>query len=342
MSRTFEYYETVDKGAVVMYFATGLKEGKSYRLRISGVSDLAGNLVPASSPVLWTFSVGPDAYKYTTLDSLGSTWSPFKVPEAIGAGATLTMVNTPKLGGMSTNDGAARVDYRWDSAASHARVDVRVDSSAAIASLRWSPAGHILQAFCYGDGSGNEVRLAVRDSLPNGTVQRVLGPADTLSWVGWRLLEWNFDRDTLPYGQPGPSGIMRFDGFSLSPVPGMSAFGGQIGFDQIQLADKIISGVDAETPFLPLSFAFHQNYPNPFNPSTTITYTVPGSVGTRHVLSLKVFDLLGRCVATLVDGEETPGRKSVRFNAAGFASGIYYYSLRVDGTRQTRPMLLIR
>jgi hypothetical protein len=101
---------------------------------------------------------------------------------------------------------------------------------------------------------------------------------------------------------------------------------------------------------LPESPLLMQNYPNPFNPSTTIRYAVPGRAGTlpapqtagRHATSLEVFDVLGRRVATLVDGVETPGVKTVQFNAADLPSGIYFYRLSVGGFVQTRRMMLVK
>jgi hypothetical protein len=65
-----------------------------------------------------------------------------------------------------------------------------------------------------------------------------------------------------------------------------------------------------------------QNYPNPFNPSATINYQLPGA-GTRYIVSLKVYDMLGREVATLVDGVKEVGSYSVAFDGGKLASGVY-------------------
>lgn len=75
-------------------------------------------------------------------------------------------------------------------------------------------------------------------------------------------------------------------------------------------------------------YSLDQNHPNPFNPSTTIGYAIPG--GARGHASLRVYDMSGREVATLVDGVEEPGRKSVQFDASNLASGVYFYRLLVQ------------
>jgi len=82
--------------------------------------------------------------------------------------------------------------------------------------------------------------------------------------------------------------------------------------------------VEAETG-LPKSFAMNQNYPNPFNPSTTIKYQMPAS---GHV-TLKVFDILGNEIATLVNSNVAAGYHTVQFNANNLSSGIYLYQIKV-------------
>lgn len=89
---------------------------------------------------------------------------------------------------------------------------------------------------------------------------------------------------------------------------------------------------------LPNSFELAQNYPNPFNPSTVISWQSPIS-GHQE---LKVFDVLGNEVATLVDGIKEAGYHSVEFNAAGLASGVYFYKLQAGSFTETKKMMLIR
>lgn len=88
----------------------------------------------------------------------------------------------------------------------------------------------------------------------------------------------------------------------------------------------------------PIKFTLEQNYPNPFNPSTNIQY----AVSNRQFVTLKVYDLLGKEVATLVNEEKPAGNNDVEFNASQLASGIYYYQLRAGDFVETKKMVLMR
>ncbi len=95
----------------------------------------------------------------------------------------------------------------------------------------------------------------------------------------------------------------------------------------------------------PSEFALHQNYPNPFNPTTEIRYQIPEVRGQRSEVSrvtLRVFDILGREVATLVDEVQDAGFKSAEFDASGLSSGVYFYRIHAGDFVQTKKLLLMR
>ena len=89
---------------------------------------------------------------------------------------------------------------------------------------------------------------------------------------------------------------------------------------------------------VPSGYALAQNYPNPFNPSTIIEYSVPSA---GHV-ELRVFDLLGRTVATLVNGDLSAGTHRVTFNATGLPSGTYFYSMHAGSFSATKALVLVK
>ena len=93
-----------------------------------------------------------------------------------------------------------------------------------------------------------------------------------------------------------------------------------------------------EIEIAPSTYLLEQNYPNPFNPSTTISYSIPEAGN----VELKVYDILGNEVATLVNEVKSPGNYTAVLNASSFASGVYVYTLRTNNFVQTKKMILMK
>ncbi len=89
---------------------------------------------------------------------------------------------------------------------------------------------------------------------------------------------------------------------------------------------------------LPDDFELYQNYPNPFNPSTTISFDLPKS----EYVTLRVYDITGRLVSTLVDQQKSAGFYQIRFDASGLSSGVYIYQLETERFTQNRKFTLIK
>jgi hypothetical protein len=89
---------------------------------------------------------------------------------------------------------------------------------------------------------------------------------------------------------------------------------------------------------IPDEFQLEQNYPNPFNPSTIIGYRLPSDA----FVVLKVFDILGREVETLVNENQDRGNYSIQFNASNLPNGVYFYSLDAGTFHNTKKLLLFK
>ena len=108
---------------------------------------------------------------------------------------------------------------------------------------------------------------------------------------------------------------------------------------QIAAFYDVISGIGKRSDAaLPAEFDLAQNFPNPFNPSTTIRFALPAP----GFVMLKIFDVLGREIATLVRERVSAGEYSVAWNAAGCASGVYYYKLEAANSVMVKKMILLR
>ena len=103
--------------------------------------------------------------------------------------------------------------------------------------------------------------------------------------------------------------------------------------------DSVATSVrQTENSIVPSAYMLFQNYPNPFNPTTTIRYQLPA---VAHV-TLKVYDILGREVTTLVDDVKGAGMQQVQFNASQLASGLYFYTFRTGSFTATKKLLLMK
>ncbi len=98
------------------------------------------------------------------------------------------------------------------------------------------------------------------------------------------------------------------------------------------------TAVNSEVSNLPSSYKLNQNYPNPFNPSTVITYSVPKS----RLVVLKVYNILGQIVSTLVNRVQNAGNYQVSFNGDNLASGVYFYTLSAGNFKTVKKMILLK
>ena len=97
-------------------------------------------------------------------------------------------------------------------------------------------------------------------------------------------------------------------------------------------------GINNESSITPDKYAVYQNYPNPFNPSTSIKFDIPKNA----FITLKVYDVVGKEVATLINEERAAGTYNVDWNASFYPSGIYFYKLESKEFTETKRMLLIK
>ncbi len=101
---------------------------------------------------------------------------------------------------------------------------------------------------------------------------------------------------------------------------------------------SVATSVEEDLPALPNSIALNQNYPNPFNPTTTVSFVI----GQLSFVSLKIFNILGKEIATLVNEVKRPGEYTVQWNAEDFPSGVYFYKIETEKSSLTKKMMLVQ
>ncbi|HXK49783.1 MAG TPA: T9SS type A sorting domain-containing protein, partial [Clostridiales bacterium] len=99
------------------------------------------------------------------------------------------------------------------------------------------------------------------------------------------------------------------------------------------------NGTEIESPFLPQTTELYQNYPNPFNPVTSISYALDQAC----LVELNVYNLNGQFLRSLLNGKQSRGKHEIDLNAEDLTSGLYIYTLKVDGkVVQSRKMMLLK
>lgn len=119
---------------------------------------------------------------------------------------------------------------------------------------------------------------------------------------------------------------------------------GRDPIDSMQvLYNNWLTSVNNISSEIPQSYFLYQNFPNPFNPVTVIRYSIPSDIkGQTSEVMLKVYDVLGNLVSTLVNENQKAGTYEVSWDAAGFPSGIYYYKIQSGNFTETKRMALIK
>jgi hypothetical protein len=166
------------------------------------------------------------------------------------------------------------------------------------------------------------------------------------NWREFEISDKNFK--PLPIGGLGQG----YQGDNISITSGNNKLwpiwmDNRTGTYQIWTVPIEISSVDVEqTPETISEFSLEQNYPNPFNPSTKIDFSISAvnanATKQSQLVTLKVYDVLGNEVATLINEEKPAGSYVVEFNAIDLSSGIYFYQLRAASFIETKKMILIR
>lgn len=165
------------------------------------------------------------------------------------------------------------------------------------------------------------IRMRHPDSIEDDSFWLRINGGD---WIRWNMIAYNQSADEFHWD-------VNDETFSLLPGSnilevGIRENGSEL--DMLFIANSgsippVITSIDEDTKLLPSEFKLEQNYPNPFNPSTTIKYTIPK----QSNVTLKIFDILGSEVATIVNKVQPQGNYEVEFDASYNSSGIYFYRL---------------
>ncbi|MEJ5261861.1 MAG: T9SS type A sorting domain-containing protein [Ignavibacterium sp.] len=276
---------------------------------------------------IFTEAGGSTANKVAQCDLTSGAWSSLGTGTSNGVGGT---VRALAVSGNNVFVGGDFTDAGGQTANRVARYDLTTGT--------WSPLGSGTSNGVSGGTvralavSGNSIFVAGDFGLAGGQTANHVARYDLGSGV-WNVLAADF----------GTNNGVNNNCYSLL-ISGDNLFiGGWFVLTGGYQANRIVRYTETTTNVnengsLPASFRLMQNYPNPFNPSTTISFTIPYS----EFVALKVYDVLGNEVATIVNENLTAGTHSYNFDASNLTSGVYFYKLQAGNYKEVKKMLLTK
>ena len=346
--RNIFYCEVGGHSVIMLQPADILLANSNYTVILSNaIADLNGNHLAAS--YTFTFNTGREPAVAQVIDDFETGVGYWWEPE--GSGSTTGIldeetnfssddsVTNPATG--STH--SAQLTYHWATDSLYWLLREHL-SGGPPRSVHFDTS-YTLQVYLFGDGSNNLFRFCVDDHVPASAVSyHEVSPWVTIDWIGWRLVEWDLGSDPVGtwIGNGILEGTLRIDSFQLTYDPVNGAEQGVVYFDDLRLTRGFL-GVPFIQVSTPTTFALYQNYPNPFNPTTTIKYQLP----TPGWVTLKVYNMIGQEVRTLVNQPQLPGVKRVTWDGRDndgnpVTSGVYIYTLKTKEFRDSKKMIFLK
>ena len=343
----FVYYPVGSKSSICFFPFENLNPNEIYISRLSsGLSDIFNNTIEMNQS--FSFETGNTDWAHDEIDNLeidlgNHWWDPQSSGSTLGIISDSTWIepSSEVINLLYDSNHSMKVNYGWNLSSSDWLIRIYLSGGSPREVIFNN--SKIMQAYIFGDGSGNSFRFCVDDNLPNSSSSNhEVSPWIAIDWVGWKLVSWDMSMDGTGswIGDGNLDGNMRFDSFQLKYNQGQSQFG-NIYIDDFRIADNVTLS-NHETKF-GQSFILDGNFPNPFNSSTEISF----SVQNKTFIQLTIYDITGNKIIDLVQKSYQPGQHKVRWNGLNqngneVSSGMYIYTMISDQNKSSLPMILIK
>ena len=342
------YYSVGEKSSICYFPIEDLYPNEVYVTRLySGLTDHFENMIEINQS--FSFQTGNIDIELNEIDDLeqgiaSNWWEPQSSGSTTGIipDSTWMESNPQVMSLLYESSRSMEIAYGWD--LSDSQWLIRVYLSGGPAREVSFNDSKTMQAYVFGDGSGNKFRFCVDDNLSStSSSNHEVSPWYIIDWVGWRLISWDMDVDGTGawIGDGNLNGNMRFDSFQLSYIEGQSQFG-RIYVDDLSIIDNVDLSITNHDTY-PSQISLGKNFPNPFNMSTEIFFTIDK----ERSVQLLVHDLIGNKITDLVNDTYAPGQHSVQWNGTNqygnhVSSGIYIYTIISNAYKESGRMILLK
>ena len=343
----FAYYPVYGRSSICYFPDEGLYPNEVYVTRLfSGIMDQFDNMIEVNHS--FSFQTGNMDIAITEIDDLEGNmddywWAPQSSGSTIGiiTDSTWMQPDTQIVSLLYDSNHSMDIGYGWNLSDNEWLIRVYL-SGGAPRDVTFNDS-KTMQAYVFGDGSGNGFRFCVDDNLPTtSSSNHEVSPWYPIDWIGWKLISWDMDVDGTGdwIGDGTLNGTMRFDSFQLTYTEGQSQFG-RIYIDDFCIVDNVFLAVESQD--LPSEINLGNNFPNPFNMSTEIFF----SLGKQRPIQLSVYDILGNKIIDLANDTHQPGEHRVHWNGTNHygspvSSGVYIYSLISNNYKKSGRMILLK
>ena len=341
------HYNVYGRSSLCFFPFNNLLPDEVYVSRVySGLMDEFNNAIPINHSN--SFNTGHVDLDITMIDAMEQNfqdnwWGPQSSGSTTGiiTDSTSMFPDLEIINGLYGSTQSMEVNYGWNTNSSYWLIRVYL-SGGPPREVTFNDS-KTMQAYVFGDGSGNKFRFAVDDNLPNiGTEYHEVSPWYILDWIGWKLVSWDMEVDGTGdwIGDGQLDGTMRFDSFQLSYSEGQSQFG-KIYIDDFRIVDEFELSINTDVH--PTGITLKGNYPNPFNPTTKIKFRT----GNSRRVTLSVYDILGNKIKELTSSIYDPGEYNLIWDGTNtygekVSSGVYIYSLISNEIKKSGRMILLK
>ena len=341
------HYNVENRSSICFFPSYELSENTVYVIRLfSGLADNSGNSIDVNQS--FSFQTTNSIIDVNSIDNFENNliqnwWDPQLSGSSFGflPDYTWMIPNTEVTNQLYGSNVSMEISYGWNLSSNESLIRTYL-SGGEPRNIIFDNS-FILQAYVFGDGSGNKIRFCIDDNIDaNAQSSHEVSPWYTIDWIGWKLISWNMELDGVGswIGDGQLNGNLRFDSFQMTHDNGQAQFG-KIYIDDLRLLNS--ESLKIQNNNISDVFKVGKSYPNPFNAETIIPLILKDDQKIKVIIT----DILGNKITELVNGDFRAGYHYIKWDGTNnlgnpVSSGVYIYSVISNKLKSSNRMILLK